>query len=256
MLTVSRLSITPIRSFALHHPDQVEIGPEGVEDDRRFMLLDPDDRLLDGTRHGPMLRLRASLAHDPDRLTVTLPDGRVISDEVRLGDPRAVEVYGRRFAVRPVVGPLAGSIGEALGRPVELVRSERGATAGMPDRNAVSILSDASVTELARLTNDGRPLDARRFRMLVQVAGGDPYQEDGWMGSEVRIGEVVVRVTKPDPRCVITTLDPDTGERDFATLHAIKEARGMRRPRKLDFGVYAEVVTAGTVRVGDPVEPI
>jgi uncharacterized protein YcbX len=54
---------------------------------------------------------------------------------------------------------------------------------------------------------------------------------------------------------VITTQDPDTGRRDFATLHAIKAYRGMREGRKIDFGVYAEVVTPGAVAVGDAVVP-
>jgi hypothetical protein len=253
VLTVSRLSITPVRGFALHHPDEVEIGPDGVADDRRYLLLDPDDHLVDGTKHGPMVRLRATLTHDPERLAVTLPDGTEVAAEVRLGTPRQVVAYRRHFAVRPVIGPWAEAIGTVLGRRVGLVRAER--AAGLRDRNAVSLLSDASVAELARRANDGHPLDARRFRMLVQVAGGVPYQEDGWMGREVRIGAAVVRVTKPDPRCVITTQDPDTGLRDFPTLHAIKETRGLREGRHLDFGVYADVVAPGIVRTGDPVEP-
>jgi uncharacterized protein YcbX len=92
--------------------------------------------------------------------------------------------------------------------------------------------------------------------MLIQVAGAvRPHQEDEWMGSELRIGQAVVRVTRPDPRCVITTQDPDTGHRDFPTLHAIKAYRGMREGRKIDFGVYADVVTPGSVAVGDEVAP-
>ena len=253
MLTVSRLSITPVRSLALSHPLSIELGPGGVADDRRYLILGVDDRLLDGTKHGPLARMRAELAHDPERLTLTLPDGVVVGGEVALGAPRQIEVYRRRFAVRPVIGPWADAIAATIGRPVELVRAER--AAGTRDRHAVSILSEASVAELERQANDGRPLDPRRFRMLVQFAGGAAHQEDGWIGREVRIGAAVVRVTKPDPRCVITTQDPDTGERDFPTLHAIRGYRGLRDGKHIDFGVYADVVTPGTVRVGDRVEP-
>jgi uncharacterized protein YcbX len=254
MPTVSRLSITPVRSLALHHPDAVELGPHGVADDRRYVLLTPDDRIFDGTKHGPLVRMRAELAHDPERLTVVLPDGTAVEDAVELGAARQITVYGRTFTVRAVAGPWAEAIGAIVGRDLALARIER-----LPeerDRNPVSIVSEASVHELERQANDGRSLDSRRFRMLVQLDGAEAHAEDGWIGRRVRIGQAVVRVTKPDPRCVITTQDPATGLRDFATLHAIKAYRGLRDGRHIDFGVYADVVVPGTVRVGDEVAPL
>jgi uncharacterized protein YcbX len=255
MPSVSRLSVTPVRSLALHHPDAVALGPHGVADDRRYLILTPDDRLFDGTKHGPLVRMRAELAHDPERLTLHLPDGRAVQGLVELGPARHVTIYRRTFTVRAVIGPWAEAIGAVVGREVTLARVER-----LPeerDRNPVSVVSEASVHELERQGNDGRPLDPRRFRMLIQLAGAVAHEEDGWIGRRVRIGsEVVVRVTKPDPRCVITTQDPATGERDFPTLHAIKAYRGLRDGRHIDFGVYADVVTPGVVRLGDEVSPL
>jgi uncharacterized protein YcbX len=52
----------------------------------------------------------------------------------------------------------------------------------------------------------------------------------------------------------VTTLDPATGVRDFPTLHVIKGYRGVSAQGNLEFGVYAEVLEPGTVRVGDGVE--
>lgn len=256
VLRVSRLSITPVRGTALIHPDQVELGPHGVEDDRRFAVLTEDGRLLDGTKFGPIVRVRAALerTNGTERLTLAIPSGDVITEDVVLGEAMEIEIHRRCFTVRPVIGPWAEALSSHVGRSVHLVRSER-----LPherDRNPVSIVSEASVAELARQGNDGRPVDPRRFRMLVQVAGAErPHQEDEWLGREVRIGEAAIRVTRPDPRCVITTQDPDTGERDFPTLRVIREYRGLRDGRHLDFGVYAEVLTGGTVRVGDEVVP-
>jgi hypothetical protein len=67
----------------------------------------------------------------------------------------------------------------------------------------------------------------------------------------VRIGESVLRVADQVPRCVVTTLDPATGIRDFPTLHVIKAYRGVTRKGNVHFGVYADVLEPGTVRVGD-----
>jgi uncharacterized protein len=57
----------------------------------------------------------------------------------------------------------------------------------------------------------------------------------------------VLRVSGPVPRCAATTRHPDLGDADLKTLHLLKTARD-----SILFGVYAEVVTPGTIRVGDP----
>jgi uncharacterized protein YcbX len=254
MLTVSRLSVTPVRSLALQHPDSVELGPNGVADDRRYSLHTEDGRIFDGTKYGPMVQIRARLERDDrhERLTLELPSNEVIAGDVELGDPVQLDVYDRVFTARPVIGPWADAISGWVDRPVQLFRSER-----LPheeDRYAVSMVSDASVEELARQGNGGRPVDSRRFRMLIEIAGAEqPHQEDTWLGRQVTIGEAVVRVTRPDARCVITTQDPDTGARDFPTLHVIKQYRGLRESRKLDLCVYADVVQPGRITMGDPI---
>ena len=53
----------------------------------------------------------------------------------------------------------------------------------------------------------------------------------------------------------MTTRHPDTGVRDLDTLGLIKAYRGLSERRTIDFGVYADIVEAGVVRVGDTVEP-
>lgn len=257
MLTVSRLSITPVRSLALQHPDSIDLGPNGVADDRRYSLHTEDGRIFDATKHGPLVQIRASLerVEGRERLVLVMPTGEVLEGDVELGEPLRLDVYDRLFTARPVIGPWADALSAWAGRRLTLFRSER-----LPheqDRFAVSIVSEASVEELARQGNEGRPVDSRRFRMLIEVAGAErPHEEDAWLGHDVAIGEAVVRVTKPDARCVITTQDPDTGERDFPTLHVIKRYRGLRDGRKLDFGVYADVIRPGRVSVGDVVSPI
>ena len=68
--------------------------------------------------------------------------------------------------------------------------------------------------------------------------------------------EALLSIGKPVPRCVVTTQDPGTGERDFPTLVAIKRARAIPDGAKLPFGVYARVLEPGTVRVGDRLEVV
>ena len=78
MLTVTRLSITPVRGLRLHHPAEVRIDHLGVSDDRRYLILGADGRIFDGTKLGTLVQIVAALDHDPERLTLTFPDGRVV----------------------------------------------------------------------------------------------------------------------------------------------------------------------------------
>jgi uncharacterized protein YcbX len=122
-------------------------------------------------------------------------------------------------------------------------------------RNAVSLLSDGSVAELARQLQVTR-LDSRRFRMLIDVEGAAAHEEDAWIGRQIAVGTAVLQVTKPDARCAITTHDPDTGERDLDTLRTILEYRGFRADdpeHRIDFGVLGEVAVLGRISLGDEV---
>ena len=95
------------------------------------------------------------------------------------------------------------------------------------------------------------------FRMTIAIEGvSAPHEEDAWAGRPVRVGGAVIRIEEPVPRCVVTTLDPGTGLRDFPTLKVIRDYRGINAEQQLEFGVYAEVVVPAEVSVGDPVEPL
>ena len=118
-------------------------------------------------------------------------------------------------------------------------------------RHRASIISLASVADVGARGGE-RDLDPRRFRMLIELDGVAPYEEDGWEGGLVRIGAAVLRVGDRMPRCVMTTLDPDTGTQDTDTLRFMAEHR--RHDRHVVLGVYGDVLDAGVIRVGDPVE--
>jgi uncharacterized protein YcbX len=89
--------------------------------------------------------------------------------------------------------------------------------------------------------------------MLIDLEGAKAHEEDTWVGCRIALGETILRVTKPDARCAITTQDPDTGERDLDTLRTIISYRGLREGKHADFGVLADVERPGRIQVGDEV---
>lgn len=252
--SVSRLTVAPVKGLAVHHPEELRIERGGVPGNRQLFLLDERGRLFSGIRHGALVTVVAEYEQAPERLTLRFPDDAVVADELRLGQPLEVELWGRAVPSRVVEGPFAGALSDFTGKPLRLLRAD--AEGGAWDERVVSLLSEASLDELERRSGHDGPVDGRRFRMLVTVAGCEPHEEDEWIGRRVRLGEAVVSVVETCVRCATTTQNPETGRRDFDTLREIPAYRGRADGKHVEFGVYADVEEPGRVRVGDPVEPL
>ena len=142
-----------------------------------------------------------------------------------------------------LIGTLRNGIDQK--HQLTLMRSERALT----DCRPVSIFSLQSARQLAEET--GTPVDKRRFRanIYVDLTSAKGFAENEFVGRSVRIGpKVVVRILERDPRCMMITLDPDTGEKTPTLLKKVAQAHdGMA-------GVYGAVLVEGTLRKGDPVE--
>lgn len=156
------------------------------------------------------------------------------------------------MGARVVEGPWSEALSAYAGADVQLVYTDEPGTG--VDVHVGTIVSRASCDRLGQEL--GAVVDARRFRMLLEVDGTRPHEEDTWRDRRVRAGEAVLRILGPVPRCVVTSQDPDTGEVTLSTLRAIRDYRGLRDGKEIDFGVYFTVERRGRVRLGDPVEPV
>ncbi|HEV8402035.1 MAG TPA: MOSC N-terminal beta barrel domain-containing protein [Candidatus Limnocylindrales bacterium] len=250
MPRVARLNIAPVRSLGLETRDEIMLGPLGVAEDRRFFIIDEGGRLVDQLIAGEMVRVRAWTDPGATMLRLTFPDGTVCEDVVRLGGPVEAPVHGRVALGHIVEGPLGESLGAFLGRQVRIVRCDR--IGGTRRAHPATLVTDGSLEAIGSVLGVG-DVDARRFRMLIELDGGEPHEEDTWLGGRVGLGETVLRISGQVARCAITTHDPDTGQRDHDTLHAIKRYRGQINGKDLMFGVWGEVETPGRIRLGDEI---
>ena len=255
MPSVARLNVTPVKSTRLHHPVRIRLGLHGAEGDRAFFLVDGEGRRFSGPRAARVMAVRAE--HDPDEGTLrfAFPDGTEVEGPAEAtGPPLVADFWGREVRARIVPGPWEEALSAFAGRPLRVARPDRAGDA--VDVRPVTLVSLASVEDLARRGGaDGR-LDPGRFRMLIELEGCAPYEEDTWAGRLLAVGGAVIRADGPVPRCAVTTKDPQTGETDFPTLEAIERVRGRSAAGKLPFGIYADVVEPGEVTVGDPVHLI
>ena len=253
MRTVGRISITPVKGFALFHPEAVELTRDGVVGDRRFLLVNADGKRLRSSLTAWPIVVSGEYDASAERLRLRFPDGAVVEGSgLGRGPTRQWDYHGGEVGRGQVVeGEWNDRLSALAGHKVRLVRPDT--TVGLREA-PVTLVSRASVERLER--EAGGRVDARRFRMLFDLDGCAEHEEDSWDGRHVRFGAAVLRVGGPVPRCAATTRHPESGERDLDTLRLIKSYRGVREGKAIDFGVYAAVEQPGLVRVGDPVEPL
>jgi uncharacterized protein YcbX len=254
---VAWISVAPVKALALAQRDEVLVEPFGVRDNRRFHLIGEDGRLLNGKQLGPLVRVSADWDEGARMLALRFPDGIRVEGQVELGEPVATNFYGHRDVPgRLVAGPWADALSSFAGRPLRLVQPDSPGGGLDRGRGAVTLLSTASLEALREAARADGPVDPRRFRMLFGVEGIGAHEEDSWLDRRVQIGQATIVPRGIVGRCVVTTRDPETGERTLDTLDVLAGYRGdIETTEPLPFGVWGEVAEPGRVRLGDAVIP-
>lgn len=232
-MRVSEIWIYPVKSLGGGRVAHARVDDRGLENDRRFMVVDAADRFLTQREHPPMARIAARIERESLHLETAGRAPLVLPIAVE-GPVRDVRVWGDRCRAIDAGEPAAGWLSEALEREVRLVRmpkstrrqvdlryASEGSLVSFADAFPLLVVGQASLDALnARLA---QPVDVRRFRPNLVIAGGAPFAEDGW--SELAIGALRFQVKKPCARCAIVNVDPDRGTRGTEPLATLATFR-------------------------------
>lgn len=227
---VRALNRFPVKSMAGERLDMAELDWQGIEGDRQYAFV----RAANGTRFPwltarevPAMVLHRARFDDPARpktsaVTVETPDGAAIP----LRDPQ-----------------LKAQLEAAAGEPAALIQVARGIYDSMP----VSIQTSAGHAALEAA--HGAPLAIDRFRINVIVESDVPAAE--WRGRRLAFGRdeggAAVQCADPIARCVIVTIDPETGAKEPRVLRTVAREFGNA------YGIYAGPARPGLIRLGDAV---
>ncbi|MDI1462626.1 MOSC domain-containing protein [Catellatospora sp. KI3] len=252
----------PVKSAWGESLAEGEVEPGGLRADRRWACLDQADGTVVSLKHprrwSGMLAVRAAVAADgrtvvrvagQDHLAGTAGADRALSEclgrPVRLS--RELPADARLHRLLP---DEAGMVPDWLAADAgqELVTGVAGGSDGrFVDFGAVHLVTTGALARLAAEVGHG--VDPLRFRPNVVLdAPADPEP-----GTELRAGEVVLRVRFATPRCVVPAVDAAGGPVDRALLAALARHHRAELPgigRAACFGVYADVVVPGRIGVG------
>jgi MOSC domain-containing protein len=247
MTSVGRLWRYPVKSMQGEEVDEIALSATGVVGDRAYGFLDVETGDIASAKQskhfGPLLGCRARFLDTPTAngappIEVTFPNGTVVQTDTDGGEE------------------LVRHVSTFLNRQVRFVPAEPDAL-GFVDLAQVHVLAAST---LRRLSNEhpGGHWDPRRMRPNVLLDDVDPLaNEDDWLGCDVHLGEhAVVHLVIPTPRCVMTTLSQPGLPKDGAMLKAIARLGLKDLPvlgQSACAGWYADIVSPGIVRRGEPV---
>lgn len=261
--TVVGLWRYPVKSMMGEELNAAEITERGLLGDRQFALVDAATGKVAGAKNprkwGNFFDFRAAYVEPPEAnatlpaVRLTLPNGTALTTESENLNDVLSGALGRAVELTQV-GTEQESLAEEYVPDIEGLEHRDTVTewelpAGtFYDLAVVHLLTTATLDRLRELYPAGR-FEARRFRPNIVISTAEPgFVENDWLGRTVTVGETVrLRITRPCPRCVMTTLAQGDLPKDPGIL------RTAAQNNAANVGVYADVISAGAIHRGDRV---
>ncbi len=258
------IRIYPVKALKGASLADAIVEPWGLAGDRRWMVVDDTARFITQRTHARMALIEAAATDGGLRLTT--PGQRPLDIPFPAENAGTIEVTVWRDTLPARLASMEADrlLGEAIGapcrlvwmhdtraRPTDPVHAPAGSTVNFADGFPLLLGTTASLDALNTWLPS--PVTIGRFRPNLVVEGASAWDEDRWR--RIRIGEIVFFVAKACDRCIVTTIDPERGERPDKT----EPLRTLGRYRKDEgggviFGQNLVPETTGALRVGDPVE--
>jgi uncharacterized protein YcbX len=159
----------------LRQVDAIELDEYGARGDRCFYVVDERGRMVNGKQFPRLQTIVPDYDPAAGELTLTFPDGHRAQGRVAYGDPVTTRFYRRSDQAPELQGPCSSELSEFIGHPLRIVGARTGVDRGR--EGGASIFSRASLGRVAQAA-DRPSVDARRFRMLIEVDGAAAHEED------------------------------------------------------------------------------
>ncbi len=259
---IQDLFIYPIKSLGGIRLEEAKVEERGFQFDRRWMLVDSKGVFLTQRTHTQMALLQVQLGEtDLVVFAKRNPDDKLHIPYHQISDQEIeVEIWDDRVIAKIVDPRLDNWFSEKLGVTCHLVKMPESTHRKVSPKYAVNkesvsfadgmpylILGQESLNNLnARLENSA-PMD--RFRPNIVFSGGPPFAEDSW--KRIKIGDVEFQVVKPCARCVLTTIDQETGFQGKEPLRTLARYRTIGN--KVYFAQNMVALESGKIRIGDQI---
>ncbi len=259
--TLAHINVFPIKSCAPLTLDHAFVESRGLRGDRRWMVVDAQGKFVTARKNPRMVlilvvfdgdgllleapgmaRLRLAPSTQPAPLNITIWNDDVVAEVADAAANDWISAY-LGFPSRFVFMADDGV------RPIDPNFSQQGDQVSFADGFPLLLISQAALDNLnSRLPS---PVPMLRFRPSLVVADTKPHAEDSWRS--IRIGDIRFDVVKACVRCVLTTVNPETGRFDEIG-EPLRTLLSYRRTDKgVTFGQNLIPRGTGTIKIGDEI---
>jgi uncharacterized protein len=255
---VTELWTYPVKSLGGIRVQSAKILQKGLETDRRWMLIDDQNIFMTQRVHHRMALFRTawhgnilSVAHSAESISIPPHSS---------GEEITAQIWDDIVSVREVDPKISKWFTEQLSMPCRLVAFPEANYRGVDPRyNAgddqvsladaypVLIIGQSSLDDLNSRMHKALPMN--RFRPNIVFAGGDAFEEDSW--KQFKVGNNRFAAVKPCSRCVLPTVDQETGIMGKEPLATLSTYR--KRETKVYFGMNLVPLDHGEIRVNDEI---
>lgn len=258
--TLSQIHVYPVKSTAALTQSHAWVEKQGLAFDRRFMVASDEGAMITARKYPQMVKITATLTmtglvlQHPNKTDLVLQYA-----DFAMVDASAT-VWNDNFSAYTTTMIANQWFSDIIGHSVQLlfcgqqsnrVRSKIGHNVSFADGYPLLVISEASLAALNERSRDHHTM--AQFRTNLVVSNTDAFAEDEW--KRIRIGEVEFEIVKPCARCILTTVDPLTGE-----FNALKEPLKTMATFRADaagdvfFGQNLVALNEGMIRAGDVIE--
>lgn len=260
-LKLGEIWIYPIKSLGGIRLRSARVLEKGLLHDRRWMLVDQHGEFMTQRTFPKMALFRPSIIDDMITVEKKNEKDKRVSPAFSIDSPSRgklirTNVWDDEVEVAEVDPELSEWFSRELEVPCRLVNfpESNPRFAGSTVRNVsladafpFMIIGQSSLDDLnARLQN---PLPMNRFRPNFVFTGGKPFEEDTWRG--FMIGNVGFEATKPCARCMLPTIDQESGEKGAEPLRTLSGYR--KTGNKILFGQNLVATRPGEIFEGDTI---
>jgi len=248
MYRLTEINIYPVKSLRGITVDSRQLDAFGLHLDRRWMLIDEQNKFLTQRQEARMALVEVTLTKGGLELSAPAMSACPVPLQPQTPEVLDVQVWKDTVKATAVSAEIDNWLSQFLGRKTRLVfmpdstvrlidqdyKINQSDQVGFADGFPFLLISEASLEDLnKRLAQKGEPaVPMHRFRPNLVISGCTPYEEDSW--KTVNIGSCQFHVVKPCSRCIIPTIDRDTAEKGKEPVRTLLEYR--RADNKIYFG--------------------
>ena len=254
-ILISSINYSPVKSLSFQEIKSCNIKKDlGILNDRKFAFSRGVDlekaKLIEKNPNERKLNNFLTLKNSPvlNKYNFTYIDNELV---LKIDDKELISISTDDLEQQNLLSDKLIELEDSLVKPITLLKNKDfpffDTSHSNNIFNSMSLININSISDFEKKINE--KVEFQRFRGNFYIDGIDAWEEQNWIGKNIKINNVLFKVERNIPRCVAINLKPKTDKSDLNLLQSLKEAYN-----HFDMGIYLRSLNDGKIKVGDRIK--